>query len=145
MQAVGIALPVIGGSVGADLAAAVLFGGTFLGIATLALAVGTHLGTPRSVAVLTTGYSVGQVAGPLIVTPVLRDGYRTALLIGAAVVATAAVAAGVLRRRFPRHLGPLPNRVRAASTCTRPGESSTRTGVEPDDHRQEHSHDHSRR
>lgn len=121
VQAVGIALPVASGTVGADLAAAVLFGGTFLGIATLSLATGAHLGTPRSVAILTTGYSVGQVAGPLIVTPVLGNGYRTALLIGAAVVAAAALAAGVLRRRFPHQLGPLPGRVRAAGARTRSG------------------------
>ena len=42
-------------------------------------------------AVLTKGYSVGQVLGPLAVTPLLRDGYHQALL----------VAAGVLRVGFP--------------------------------------------
>jgi hypothetical protein len=60
---------VASGTVGADLAAAVLFGGTFLGIAMLSLATGAHLGTPRSVAILTTGYSVGQVAGPRVPAP----------------------------------------------------------------------------
>ena len=67
---------------------------------------------------LTTGYSIGQIAGPLLVTPLLHGdhGYREALLIAAVVVALAAVAAGVLRHRFPHYLGPLPGRVLAAGT-----------------------------
>jgi hypothetical protein len=65
------------------------------------------------VAILTTGYSVGQIAGPVLVTPMLRHSYQSALLAGAAVVAVAALAALVLRRRFPHHLGPVPSRVRA--------------------------------
>jgi MFS family permease len=74
---------------------------TFIGIASMALAIGAHLRFPRAVAVLTTGYSVGQILGPLVVTPLLRHGYHQALLVGAVVVLAAAVAAGVLRVRFP--------------------------------------------
>jgi hypothetical protein len=66
------------------------------------------------VAILTTGYSVGQIAGPILVTPMLHHSYQPALLPGAAIVAVAAVAALVLRHRFPHHLGPLPSRVRGA-------------------------------
>jgi hypothetical protein len=66
------------------------------------------------VAILTTGYSIGQIAGPVLVTPVLHHSYRPALLAGATVVAAAAAAALVTRHRFPHHLGPLPSRVRAA-------------------------------
>jgi hypothetical protein len=113
-QAAGIALPALVGGTAAALASAVLFGATFLGVATLALATGAHLRAPRAVAILTTGYSVGQLAGPLLVTPVLHHSYQPALLAGAAIVAVAAVAALVLRRRFPHHLGPLPSRVLAA-------------------------------
>ena len=80
-QTVGIALPALVGGTTAALASAVLFGGTFLGVATLALAVGAHLRTPRAVAILTTGYSVGQIAGPLLVTPTLHHSYRPALLL----------------------------------------------------------------
>jgi uncharacterized MFS-type transporter YbfB len=65
---------------------------TFLGIATMALATGAHLGTPRAVAILTTGYSVGQMAGPVLLTPVLHHSYQPALLAGAAIAAVAAVA-----------------------------------------------------
>lgn len=116
VQVVGIALPALVGGIGAALISAVLFGATFLGIATIVLAIGAHLRTPRAVAVLTTGYSVEQIAGPLLVTPLLHGGYHSALLIAAAFVALAAGAAGLLRRRFPHHLGPLPTRVREAAT-----------------------------
>jgi MFS family permease len=113
-QAVGIALPALVGGTAAALTSAVLFGATFLGVATVALATGAHLRTPRAVAILTTGYSVGQIAGPVLVTPMLHHSYQPALLAGAAIVAVAAVAALVLRYRFPHHLGPVPSRVRAA-------------------------------
>ncbi|MCA2225269.1 YbfB/YjiJ family MFS transporter [Nonomuraea sp. NEAU-L178] len=114
VQAVGIALPVLAGGVAAALVSAVLFGATFLGIASLTLAIGAHLRIPRAVAILATGYSVGQILGPLVVTPLLRQGYHQALLVGAALVALAAVAAGPLRHRFPHHLGPLPRLVDTA-------------------------------
>ena len=65
-------------------------------------------------AILTTGYSVGQIAGPVLVTPMLHHSYQPALLTGAAIVEAAAVAALVLRHRFPHYLGPVPSRVRAA-------------------------------
>jgi MFS family permease len=91
---------------------AAAFGATFVGISTLTLATGAHLGTPRAVAILTTGYSVGQIAGPLLVTPLLHNGYHEALLIAGAILLVAAGAAGLVRRRFPHHLGPLPSRVR---------------------------------
>lgn len=113
-QAVGIALPALVGGTAAALISAMLFGATFLGVATLALATGAHLGTPRAVAILTTGYSVGQIAGPILVTPVLHHSYQPALLAGAAIVMVAAVTALVLRYRFPHHLGPLPRNVLAA-------------------------------
>ena len=79
---------------------AVLFGGTFLGVASIALAHGAHLRFPRAVAILTTGYGVGQIAGPLVVTPLVADGYHVALLVGAAIVVAAALAAAVLRIRL---------------------------------------------
>jgi hypothetical protein len=82
-------------------AAATGFGGTFLGAVTLALAVGSHLRVAHSAAVLTTGYAVGQIAGPLLVTPLLNDGYAPALLTGSLIVAAGAAAAAVLRHRYP--------------------------------------------
>ncbi|WP_427918417.1 YbfB/YjiJ family MFS transporter [Streptomyces sp. cg40] len=103
IQAVGIALPALIGGVAAALLSALLFGATFIGVSTLALATGTQLRFPRSVALLTAGYSVGQILGPLAVAPLLRHGYRPALLLAAAVVLAAAVAAAVLRTGFPHH------------------------------------------
>ncbi|TDU83682.1 putative MFS family arabinose efflux permease [Kribbella voronezhensis] len=111
VQAVGIALPAISSGVSSALISATLFGATFLGIGSIALAIGAHLQIPRAVAILTTGYSIGQILGPLAVAPLLHNGYHQALLIGSGVVALAAIAAGVLRHRFPHHLGPLPSRV----------------------------------
>src|SRR5258708_7280522 len=73
----------------AALASAVLFDATFLGVATVALATGAHLRTPRAVAILTTRYSVAQIAGPVLVTPMLHHSYQPALLAAAAIVAVA--------------------------------------------------------
>lgn len=104
IQAVGIALPALVGGVGAALISAFLFGGTFLGVATLALAAGAQLRFPRSVALLTAGYSVGQILGPLGVTPLVHHCYRQALVLAAVVVLVAAAAAAVLRTGFPHRV-----------------------------------------
>ncbi|MFD5008620.1 YbfB/YjiJ family MFS transporter [Streptomyces chartreusis] len=104
VQAVGIALPALVGGVAAALVSAVLFGATFLGVSNLALAAGAGLRFPRSVALLTAGYSVGQILGPLLVAPLLHDGYRPALLLAALVVLAAASAAAVLRIGFPHDM-----------------------------------------
>jgi MFS family permease len=104
VQAVGIALPALVGGTAAALGSAVLFGATFIGVSTLALALGAHLRFPRSVALLTAGYSVGQILGPLVVAPLLHHGYHRALLPAALVVLAAAAAAGVLRIGFPHHM-----------------------------------------
>ncbi|MFG2433509.1 YbfB/YjiJ family MFS transporter [Streptomyces sp. NPDC048508] len=104
IQAVGIALPALFDGVTAALISAVLFGATFIGISTLALATGAHLRFPRSVALLTAGYSVGQILGPLLVAPLLQHGYRQALLLASGVVLAAAVAAAVLRSGFPHRI-----------------------------------------
>lgn len=104
IQAVGIALPAVSGGVTTALLSSVLFGGTFLGVTTLALATGTHLRFPRAVALLTAGYSVGQILGPLAATPLLHHGYHQALILGAVIVLAAALASAVLRIGFPQHI-----------------------------------------
>ncbi|MFJ5972068.1 YbfB/YjiJ family MFS transporter [Streptomyces sp. NPDC093060] len=103
VQAAGIALPALIAGVTAGLVSAVLFGATFIGVSTLALAAGAQLRFPRSVALLTAGYSVGQILGPLAVAPLLRHGYHQALILAAAVVLAAAAAAAVLRRGLTLH------------------------------------------
>lgn len=104
VQAVGIALPAFLGGVGAAMIAAVLFGATFLGVSMMALAAGAHLRFPRSVGLLTAGYSVGQILGPLVATPLLHHGYQLSLALSAVIVLASAVAAGVLRIGFPHRL-----------------------------------------
>ncbi len=104
IQAFGIALPALVPGVAGALVSAALFGATFLGIASMVLALGAHLRYPRAVALLTMGYSVGQILGPVIVTPLLHDGYRVALLVAAGIVLAAAVAAAALQVRRPQHL-----------------------------------------
>ena len=111
LQAIGIALPAFTAAVPAALAAAVLFGATFIGITTLSLAAGRHLRVPRAVAILTAGYGIGQVLGPLVVEPTLHGGYHQALLVGAGLVLAAGIGAALLRVRFP-HLGEAHHRSR---------------------------------
>ncbi len=97
VQAVGIALPALIGGTAPALIGAVSFGGTFIGVSTLALAAGRELAFPGAVAVLTAGYSVGQIVGPLIVTPLLHHGFRYALLTSAVLVTASAGTAAWLR------------------------------------------------
>lgn len=95
-QAIAIALPALSGNAAAAIVSAVLFGSTFVGVTALSLATGRDLGFARAVAVLIAVYGIGQVIGPLIVTPLLSGGYRPALLVGAAIVAAAALSACLL-------------------------------------------------
>ncbi|WP_414170332.1 YbfB/YjiJ family MFS transporter [Streptoverticillium reticulum] len=99
VQAVAVALPSVPGGTGAAVVPAVGFGGTFMAITQLWLVTGTALGTPRTVALLTAGYGLGQVAGPPAVRPVLSHGYRPALAISGGVLLAAAVCAAPLMRR----------------------------------------------
>ncbi|GAA2311879.1 YbfB/YjiJ family MFS transporter [Streptomyces violaceusniger] len=137
VQAVGIALPALIGGVAAALISAVLFGATFIGVSTLALATGAHLRFPRAVALLTAGYSVGQILGPLVATPLLRHGYHQALILAAVVVLASAVAAALLRIGFPPTTcprsatrssarSPHPTGSPRASTPPRPGRTDLR-------------------
>ncbi|CDO07219.1 major facilitator family protein transporter [Mycolicibacterium cosmeticum] len=91
LQAAGIGLACQGSGL-ASLVGALLFGGTFIGVSVLAVAEGRLLGVRGAVALLTVGYSVGQIAGPLVVAPLLDGGYRPALVTSALVVSLAALA-----------------------------------------------------
>ncbi|MET8076485.1 hypothetical protein [Streptomyces sp. NPDC005303] len=97
-----------------------LFGATFIGVSTLALALGAHLRFPRAVALLTAGYSAGRILGPLVVAPLRYHGYHRALLPTALVVLVAAGAAGVLRIGFPYDM--------VVSGRTVPGQQRESTG-----------------
>ena len=101
LQAVGIALPAVTGGSAAALIGAVLFGGTIIGVSTMALAAGRLLQFPGAVALLTAGYSVGQIVGPVAVTPLLRHGFQYALIAAALVVVAAGIAATLVRLPQP--------------------------------------------
>ncbi|WUS94359.1 YbfB/YjiJ family MFS transporter [Kribbella sp. NBC_00709] len=103
LQAIGVALPAVIHGVAAALVSAALFGATFLGVANLAIALGAELQVPHAIAILTTGYSLGQIIGPLAVGPLLHHGYHQALLVSAGVVALAATAATLVRHQ-PKEL-----------------------------------------
>ncbi len=107
VQAVGIALPALAAGPVSAMASAVLFGATFLGVGSLSLALGAHLQVPRAVALLTAGYGVGQIAGPLLAATLLHGGYPRALAVAAGIVAAAALAAAMLRIGFPHRVGTL--------------------------------------
>jgi hypothetical protein len=101
IQAVGIALPALAPGAASALVGAFLFGATFIGVSTMALAAGRLLGFPGAVALLTSGHSVGQIVGPVAVTPLLHQGFSSALLVAALVVLAAGVVAWLLRFGFP--------------------------------------------
>jgi MFS family permease len=68
LQAVGMALPALFASAAAAVVGAFLFGGTFMGIVTMALEAGRRLmpqAVARAVGSLTAVYGVGQIVGPL--------------------------------------------------------------------------------
>jgi len=83
--------------------AAALFGGTFMGITMLAIRLGTELTGHRAAATLTAGYGAGQMLGPLVVAPVIGDGYAMAFVIATAVLAVATVAAVIVCLRLARN------------------------------------------
>jgi MFS family permease len=102
-QIVALALPALSQSALAALIGAVLFGGTFLGIVVLTLPLGRHGVGGRGFAVLTVGYGIGQVAGPIaagywVTGP---QDWNAALLISSAIVAAGAAALGLAMAMGP--------------------------------------------
>jgi MFS family permease len=99
VQAAGIALPALVASPIAGLLSAVLFGATFAAIVAMVFALGGMLPggpSPRTVGILACCYGAGQVLGPLLAS----RGIHTALLLGAAAVASAIVSLLYLRWRI---------------------------------------------
>jgi predicted MFS family arabinose efflux permease len=98
LQAIGVAAGGLWSTPAAALIAALLLGGTFMGITALGFAAARSLGAQhqrRSFAVITAGFGLGQIAGP-IVAGVLLDrthSFATPSLLAAGAVAIAAVIA----------------------------------------------------
>ena len=96
-QGVGILLPVVWPSVATAIVGSILFGGTFMGIATLSLSIGRQCAPNRAARVIgrmTVMFSVGQVVGPVAAgwLTVATHTYGLAeLLSGLLIVATAAL------------------------------------------------------
>lgn len=110
LQVVSAVLPAaVPGPIAAGVSA-VLFGGTFIAVVMLSMQVGVDLGIPRAAAVLTAGYGIGQIIGPLLVAPLLSDGYGGAFLLAGAVLLLAAGFAEAVRRRRPLPVSPAAGR-----------------------------------
>ncbi len=101
-QCVSAVLPAVSSAVWPAVIAAVLFGATFLGIVMLAIRIGGELSDGSAAAPLTAVYGAGQMLGPLVVAPVIRDSYPAAFVIAALVLAAATLAAGLVTRLIRR-------------------------------------------
>ena len=87
-QIIGILLPAASGAACAALLSAIFFGGTFMAITALILAVGRQGAKGHGFAVLTAGFGVGQIAGPLAAGYLMtrQANFDEALFVSAAVV-----------------------------------------------------------
>ena len=106
LEAIGVAAGGLWSTPAAALIAALLLGGTFMGITALGFAAARSLGAQhqrRSFVVITAGFGLGQIAGP-IVAGVLLDrthSFATPSLLAAGAVAIAAVIAMWMARVDP--------------------------------------------
>jgi predicted MFS family arabinose efflux permease len=87
-QLAGILLPVVTGSASAALLSAIFFGGTFMAITALVLALGRETAKGQGFAILTAGFGLGQILGPLAAgyLAVGRADFNEALLVSAGVI-----------------------------------------------------------
>jgi predicted MFS family arabinose efflux permease len=89
-QLAGIVLPVVTGSAFASLLSAIFFGGTFMAITALVLAIGRNTARGRGFAILTAGFGLGQIMGPLaagyLAAGTGRGDFNQALLVSAGVI-----------------------------------------------------------
>lgn len=90
LQVLGAVLAIFASAPVLLLAAAALFGATFMGVTMMTIGVGTQLGSPVAAAELTTWYSLGQITGPALVAAVLSG-----TIMGSFIVAAIALAAGM--------------------------------------------------
>ncbi|MBB4004484.1 YbfB/YjiJ family MFS transporter [Aurantimonas endophytica] len=102
-QILGVMLPVLSGSAPAALLAALLFGGTFMAITVLTMPLGRHGLGGRGFAVLTAGFGLGQMLGPLVAGFLVAGDadYNVALAASASVLGLGLVALLVAVRLRP--------------------------------------------
>ena len=90
LQAFGIVLPAISVEPAASISGAILFGGTFMGITTLVIALAQTLGgtgSARAIGLLTASFGLGQILGPVAAGWLARDaGFDAALVMAAVAV-----------------------------------------------------------
>jgi MFS family permease len=85
LQVVGTALPAFNGSGVVAIIAAAMFGGTFMGVTMLTLAVGRQSVDGRGIAILTAGFGLGQMIGPAVAGYMVTAGFSYSdALIGSA-------------------------------------------------------------
>lgn len=100
-QCLSALLPAFSITVAPLVLAAAIFGATFMGIVLLTMRVGSEL-SDGAAAPLTAAYAVGQMFGPVLVAPVIGDGYRLAFVIATAVLIAATGAAISVARQLRR-------------------------------------------
>jgi hypothetical protein len=102
VQTVGVVLATFGSWVAA-MTSGVLFGATIIAVPWLAVGLGRSSGRRQDGALMTVGYSVGQVLGPIAVRPLQTHGYQLSLAASACVLGLAAMLAGALAIWTARH------------------------------------------
>lgn len=84
MQAVGVILPVIWTNWATAILGSLLFGGTFMGIATLSLSIGRQCAPSQSqrvIATMTACFGIGQILGPLGASVLMRVSHHENLAL----------------------------------------------------------------
>lgn len=96
LQAVGILLPALSGSMVSALLSAALFGGTFMGIATLAVGFARELvphAAARAIGLMTGAFGLGQIFGPVMGAELAQagGGFSLPLQVAAGIVTLGAL------------------------------------------------------
>jgi len=97
-QATGVLMATVG-SPFAALSSGALFGATIISVPWLAVGLGRSSGRRDAVALMTVGYSLGQMLGPVVARPLQSNGYESSLIASACVLAAAAALACALTMR----------------------------------------------
>lgn len=86
LQLCAALLPFLSGRASAAFVAAALFGVTFMGITQLTISEAHELQIHGAVARLTTSYGIGQILGPIAVSPLLASSFHHAFLLAVVVL-----------------------------------------------------------